>query len=160
MTKTILLSALLLCLAQTPALSANYYNSGLEETAQPDSKVVRPADAEAEQDATEEKDDRLSYGRHVVTPLASCLDQLPEEESITIRRGSIKPYEDCQKKLLTLEKDKKTKKAKAKVRDEEAETATNYLRVSEEDEEEETAEEDTLGKMSAVKKKTNKEKSR
>ncbi len=152
---------ILLGLASSPVLAANYYNSGLEETAQPDSKVVRPADAEKDldDDHTEEKDERLSYGRHVITPLSSCLDQLPEEEAISIRRNSIKPYEDCQKKLLTLEKDKKTRKAKAKAGKEESETATNYLRVSEEDEEE-TEEESPSEKKPAVKKKTKSEKSR
>lgn len=88
-----------------------------------------------------ETEETYSSGSHTVTSVEECLEQLSPEDAADIRATSIKPYEDCNRRLQRQRLEKKETAKRKKAEDEEAETHTNFLRVTEEPEEDEEAEE-------------------
>ena len=67
-----------------------------------------------------------SAGSHVVTSVSKCFDDLGAEDAAEIKRNSLTPYGDCQKRLRERAVQKKAAAAAAPV----AETPRNYRRVS------------------------------
>lgn len=86
-------------------------------------------------DEDDADDGRFSSGSHVVTPVEECLEQLSPEDAADIRATSIKPYEDCNRRLQRQRLEKKEAAKKKKAKDEEAETPSNFLRVTEDGDE-------------------------
>lgn len=109
--------------AGAPATADNYYNASRElleqkENTDPVQKLMKQEEA-------------IPSGRHVVTSVQDCLDKLPEEDAADIRSKSIKPYEDCQKRLQVRAREKKEEAEKDEAEEAEAETPSNFLRVTE-----------------------------
>lgn len=69
-------------------------------------------------------------GSHVVTSVSKCYEELGAEESAEIKRNSLTPYADCQKRLRERAIEKKAAKSTEPV----AETPRNYKRVSDDEE--------------------------
>ena len=67
-------------------------------------------------------------GSHVVTSVSKCFEELGPDESAEIKRNSLTPYADCQKRLRERAVEKKAAK-NAPV----AETPRNYKRVSDDE---------------------------
>lgn len=65
-----------------------------------------------------------------VTLVSSCLKLLPEADAATIRLTSLKPYEECQKRLIKMRDEKETKAETAEEVKNTPETYKNYVRVS------------------------------
>lgn len=83
-------------------------------------------------------------GRKTVTSVESCLKSLPEGEAAAIRMTSLKPYEDCQKRLRKIAGEKKdeTENEGGSRKSEDgtgAETPMNFVRVTEPDKHKETS---------------------
>ena len=65
-------------------------------------------------------------GSHVVTSVSKCFEDLGPDESAEIKRNSLTPYADCQKRLRERALEKK-----AQPQEPVAETPRNYRRVVE-----------------------------
>lgn len=79
-------------------------------------------------------DEKIAPARsQSVTSVSKCLDLLPKEEAAAIRISSLKPYEECQKRLLKLQETKAQTEEAAKTAKETPETYKNYVRVTGED---------------------------
>lgn len=85
-------------------------------------------------------------GSHVVTSVSKCFDDLGAEDAAEIKRNSLTPYADCQKRLRERAVQKKAAAA-APV----AETPRNYRRVSDDGADADTA--DSTGEDATPKKK-------
>lgn len=68
-------------------------------------------------------------GSHVVTSVSKCYEELGPDESAEIKRNSLTPYADCQKRLRERAIEKKAAKNAEPV----AETPRNYKRVSDDE---------------------------
>ena len=87
--------------------------------------------------------------RQVVTSVQKCFDQIGREAALEIRKKSLTPYADCQKRLRLQAKEKAAEKEQA---EKDVETPQNYVRVSEKD----GAEDDAAEEESAKEKKLRK----
>ncbi len=77
------------------------------------------------QPAQQPADEKPAAGSHVVTSVSKCFEDLGPEEAAEIKRNSLTPYADCQKRLRERAKSKKAQEAETPV----AETPRNYRRV-------------------------------
>lgn len=93
--------------------------------------TVAPADAQAQPETP-------VSGSHVVTSVSKCYEELGPDESAEIKRNSLTPYADCQKRLRERSLEKKAAK-----QDPVAETPRNYKRVSDESEDAQAEEADS-----------------
>lgn len=127
-------AAFLVVLGALHLTSANAAQPSLEEfyarqqrPVQYTPPAVAPADAQAQPEAP-------VSGSHVVTSVSKCYEELGPDESAEIKRNSLTPYADCQKRL----RERSLEKKAAAKQNQAAETARNYKRVSD-DADEETA---------------------
>ena len=67
-----------------------------------------------------------SSGSQVVTSVSKCFEELGPEASAEIKRNSVTPYSDCQRRLRARDVQKGAAEASPV-----AETPRNYVRVSE-----------------------------
>lgn len=86
-------------------------------------------------------------GSHVVTSVSKCYEELGPDESAEIKRNSLTPYADCQKRL----RERSLEKKAAAKKNEAAETPRNYKRVSEGDEDTPQEADSPSGKAGAAK---------
>ena len=88
-------------------------------------KTVAPTDEPAAPMAQEQAPP--AAGSHVVTSVSKCFEDLGAEDAAEIKRNSLTPYADCQKRLR--ERSVERKAAAAAAATPVAETPRNYKRV-------------------------------
>lgn len=76
-----------------------------------------------------EKSQAPASGSYTVTSVSKCFDALGADESAEIKRNSLTPYADCQKRLRERALEKKATHGEPA-----AETPRNYKRISGDDE--------------------------
>lgn len=110
----------------------------------PAEKYAPPAVSESDANAPPETP---VGGSHVVTSISKCYEELGADESAEIKRNSLTPYADCQKRLRERAIEKKAERAVP-----EAETPRNYRRVIDSDAAAESSEPAPEAKKPAKKK--------
>ncbi len=119
-----------LCCLMLPA-GAQAGQPSLEEFYRAQHKSVQftpPAVPESDKEAAQEKP---VAGSHVVTSVSKCFEDLGAEESAEIKKNSLTPYADCQKRLRERALEKKAERKEPV-----AETPRNYRRIIEDANEE------------------------
>ena len=136
-----MLAVAMFCLLAMPSLSSAQQDNQVGASLMDDRKADM-AEADAEFDMEAEMDtaapmmampaevEATPGFSKTVTSVSSCLKLLPESEAATIRLTSLKPYEECQKRLLKLRDEKDAKAETAEDVKNTPETYKNYVRVS------------------------------
>lgn len=128
-----LLALALICLLAIPTLAmaqqGNQIGASLSEEDAADIEAETEGDAEAPLQMQGEVEATPGFSK-TITSVSSCLKLLPESEAATIRLTSLKPYEECQKRLLKLRDEKDAKAETAEEVKNTPETYKNYVRVS------------------------------
>lgn len=132
----------LLPLLPLPALAAGpsleqYYNSAAALDALPqqapdsDDRDDAPTAQQAEAPPAPAPEAPPGGKSHVVTSVMKCYEEIGREAALEIRRTSLTPYADCQRKLREMEQKKAADKTPAAAPV--AETPRNFVRVTEGD---------------------------
>lgn len=116
----VFLAAIFLCLAPSAGQAeSNYFNIEKPAAAKPPAPPSTPEAAKPFAPAQSA----------VITSVQKCYDQLTQEEVMDIKRHYLKPYEECQNRLLKKKEKAATDKLAAEKEALEPETPRNYIRV-------------------------------
>lgn len=123
-----LLAFAILCLLATSTLAIAQEDTETETSLSEDDVAATEGDIEA---PVRQGDVQATPGvSKTVTLVSSCLKLLPEADAATIRLTSLKPYEECQKRLIKMRDEKEAKAETAEEVKSTPETYKNYVRVS------------------------------
>lgn len=126
----------MLPLLPLPAMAAGpsleqYYNSDAALDALPEKAPASeeaPAEPAEQAPAVAAPEAPAGGKSHVVTSVMKCYEEIGREAALEIRRTSLTPYADCQRKLREMEQQKAAAKTPAAPV---AETPHNFVRVTE-----------------------------